>query len=165
PRSHQSQLQSPRRRRLLHIGNPFKPLAINTIAAAAAAAIAAASPSLPCTAILKSVELPFFCSTQFPLQIRARSGSSDLLESENIHRDQESGKILNLVFVWANESSELKVDVSVVFKGEDVCPEESEEKQEALLVATVSLFSLLFLCVRGWIFTECGRMNWKGKGG
>ncbi|XP_050142817.1 uncharacterized protein LOC126618707 isoform X2 [Malus sylvestris] len=33
-----------------------------------------------------------------------------------IHRDQESGKILNLVFVWANEGSELKVDVSVVFK-------------------------------------------------
>ncbi|XP_050142810.1 uncharacterized protein LOC126618707 isoform X1 [Malus sylvestris] len=75
-----------------------------------------------------------------------------------IHRDQESGKILNLVFVWANEGSELKVDVSVVFK------EESEEKQEALLVATASLFSLSFLCVRGWIFTECGRMNWKGKG-
>ncbi|KAM1733201.1 hypothetical protein TB1_017946 [Malus domestica] len=73
-------------------------------------------------AILKSVELPFFCSTRFPLQIRAGSGSSDLLESGNIHRDEESGKILNLVFVWADEGSELKVDVPVVFKGEDVCP-------------------------------------------
>ncbi|KAM1063056.1 hypothetical protein EV1_027040 [Malus domestica] len=78
-------------------------------------------------AILKSVELPFFCSTRFPLQIRAGSGSSDLIESGNvipikIHRDQESGKILNLVFVWADEGSELKVDVPVVFKGEDVCP-------------------------------------------
>ncbi|XP_070682319.1 uncharacterized protein [Malus domestica] len=96
-------------------------------------------------------------SIQFPLQIRARSGSSDLLESENvipikIHRDQESGKILNLVFVWANEGSELKVDVSVVFK------EESEEKQEALLVATASLFSLLFLCA--WV--DIYRM-WKNE--
>lgn len=33
-----------------------------------------------------------------------------------------TGKILNLVFVWAEEGSQLKVDVPVVFKGEDVCP-------------------------------------------
>ncbi|GFS29993.1 ribosomal protein L25/Gln-tRNA synthetase, anti-codon-binding domain-containing protein [Actinidia rufa] len=77
--------------------------------------------------ILKSVQLPFFCSTTFPLQIRAGSGSSTLLESGNvlpikIHRDEETGKILNLVFVWADEGTELKVDVPVVFKGEDVCP-------------------------------------------
>ncbi|KAK9285148.1 hypothetical protein L1049_024333 [Liquidambar formosana] len=39
-----------------------------------------------------------------------------------IHRDPETGKIMNLVFVWADEGSELKVDVPVVFKGEDVCP-------------------------------------------
>ncbi|GMN29958.1 hypothetical protein TIFTF001_002634 [Ficus carica] len=31
--------------------------------------------------IVKSVELPFFCSTRFPLQIRAGSGSSVLLDS------------------------------------------------------------------------------------
>ncbi|PQQ18163.1 uncharacterized protein Pyn_35980 [Prunus yedoensis var. nudiflora] len=66
-------------------------------------------------------------TTTVPLQIRAGSGSSDLLESGNvlpikIHRDEESGKILNLVFVWADEGSQLKVDVPVVFKGEDVCP-------------------------------------------
>ncbi|KAL6224772.1 hypothetical protein ACLB2K_003627 [Fragaria x ananassa] len=73
-------------------------------------------------AILNSVELPYFCSTTFPLQIRAGSGSSVLLESGKIHRDEESGKILNLVFVWADEGSELKVDVPVTFKGEDVCP-------------------------------------------
>lgn len=36
--------------------------------------------------------------------------------------DQESGQILNLVFVWAEEGMNLKVDVPVVFKGEDVCP-------------------------------------------
>lgn len=77
--------------------------------------------------ILDSVEAPFFCSTRFPLQIRAGSGSSHLLESGavlpiKIHRDAESGKILNLVFVWAEDGMELKVDVPVIFKGEDVCP-------------------------------------------
>ncbi|KAI3500505.1 hypothetical protein L1887_36327 [Cichorium endivia] len=77
--------------------------------------------------ILKSIELPYFCSTTFPLQIRAGSGSSTLLESGNVlpikvHRDEETGKLLNLVFVWADEGTELKLDVPIVFKGEDVCP-------------------------------------------
>ncbi|KAI8021501.1 hypothetical protein LOK49_LG03G00726 [Camellia lanceoleosa] len=39
-----------------------------------------------------------------------------------LNSDEESGKILNLVFVWADEGSKLKVDVPVVFKGEDVYP-------------------------------------------
>ena len=29
---------------------------------------------------------------------------------------------MNLVFVWADEGTELKVDVPVVFKGEENCP-------------------------------------------
>ncbi|CAL0312792.1 unnamed protein product [Lupinus luteus] len=78
-------------------------------------------------AILDSPEAPFFCTTRFPLQIRAGSGSMHLLESGNvlpikIHRDEKSGKILNLVFIWAEDGMELKVDVPVVFKGEDVSP-------------------------------------------
>ncbi|XP_030499152.2 uncharacterized protein LOC115714557 [Cannabis sativa] len=78
-------------------------------------------------AIVKSVDLPFFCSTRFPLQIRAGSGSSVLLESGNvlpikIHRDEETGKILNMVFVWAEDGSNLKLNVPIVFKGEDVSP-------------------------------------------
>lgn len=78
-------------------------------------------------AILKAVELPFFCSTTFPLQIRAGTGSSVLLESGTvlpikIHRDEKTGKILNLVFAWADEGTEMKVDVPVVFKGEENCP-------------------------------------------
>ncbi|KAK7263099.1 hypothetical protein RJT34_30683 [Clitoria ternatea] len=78
-------------------------------------------------AILTSPEAPFFCSTRFPLQIRAGSGSSHLLDSGSvlpikIHRDEETGQILNLVFVWAEDGLKLKVDVPVVFKGEDVCP-------------------------------------------
>ncbi|KAJ9177218.1 hypothetical protein P3X46_012457 [Hevea brasiliensis] len=77
--------------------------------------------------ILKSVELPFFCSTTFQLQIRPGSGSSVLLDSRRvlpikIHRDEETGSILNLVFVWAEEGTELKVDVPVIFKGEEDCP-------------------------------------------
>ncbi|XP_039001074.1 50S ribosomal protein L25-like [Hibiscus syriacus] len=77
--------------------------------------------------IIKSVELPFFCSTTFQLQIRAGSGSSVLLESGRvlpikIHRDEETGKIMNLAFVWADEGTELKVDVPVVFKGLEDCP-------------------------------------------
>lgn len=36
--------------------------------------------------------------------------------------DEETGKIMNLVFVWAEDGTELKVDVPVVFTGEDVCP-------------------------------------------
>ncbi|GAB4848949.1 hypothetical protein Ancab_003763 [Ancistrocladus abbreviatus] len=77
--------------------------------------------------ILKSVQAEFFCSTTFKLQIRAGSGSSVLLESGNVlpiklHRDEETGKILNLVFVWADDGSKLSVDVPVVFVGENVCP-------------------------------------------
>ncbi|KAI5665904.1 hypothetical protein M9H77_15757 [Catharanthus roseus] len=77
-------------------------------------------------AILNSVQLPFFCSTTFPLQIRAGSGSSTLLESGRvlplkIHRNEETGEILNLVFAWAEEGKELKVDVPLVFKGQDAC--------------------------------------------
>ncbi|GAB2279684.1 hypothetical protein Dimus_014326 [Dionaea muscipula] len=77
--------------------------------------------------ILKSMEPEFFCSTTFKLQIRAGSGSSMLLESRDvlpikIHRDKETGKVLNLAFVWADEGSELTVDVPLVFKGKDSCP-------------------------------------------
>ena len=42
--------------------------------------------------------------------------------SLQIHRDPETGKVLNLTFAWADEGSELKVDVPLVFKGENVCP-------------------------------------------
>ncbi|KAK2431767.1 syntaxin [Trifolium repens] len=73
-------------------------------------------------AVLNSIEAPFFCSTRFPIQIRAGSGSTHLLESGTvlpikIHRDEESGNILNLVFVWAEDGMDLKVDVPVVSEG------------------------------------------------
>ncbi|XP_077233544.1 ribosomal protein L25/Gln-tRNA synthetase, anti-codon-binding domain-containing protein [Tasmannia lanceolata] len=76
--------------------------------------------------LLKTIQLPYFCSTTFHLQIRAGSGSSCLLESGRIlpikvHRNLETGQVLNLVFVWADDNSELNVDVPVIFKGEDLC--------------------------------------------
>ncbi|KAL1824336.1 hypothetical protein DCAR_0312397 [Daucus carota subsp. sativus] len=76
--------------------------------------------------VIDTVQLPFFCSTTFSLQIRAGSGSSTVLESGNVlpikvHRDAETGKVLNLVFVWLDEGSKLKVDVPIVFNGEDSC--------------------------------------------
>ncbi|KAK9165276.1 hypothetical protein Scep_000467 [Stephania cephalantha] len=82
--------------------------------------------------ILKQVQLPFFCSTTFHLQIRAGSGSCHLLESgvvlpikarlDFVHRNAETGDVLNLVFQWAEEGSEVNVDVPVVFKGQDLSP-------------------------------------------
>lgn len=54
-------------------------------------------------AILDSVQLPFFCSTTFPLQIRAGSGSSSLLESGNVLPIKASIRLLP-AFVLACEN-------------------------------------------------------------
>ncbi|KAL9241553.1 hypothetical protein vseg_015655 [Gypsophila vaccaria] len=77
--------------------------------------------------LLKDVGPEFFCSTRFMLRVRAGSGSSVVLNSGNVlpiklHRDPETGKVLNLVFAWADEGSQLEVDVPVVFKGVDSSP-------------------------------------------
>lgn len=34
----------------------------------------------------------------------------------------EGGNILNLVFIWAEDGTELKVDLPIVYAGEDACP-------------------------------------------
>lgn len=72
-------------------------------------------------------KFPFVCTTTFKLQVRAGPGSTVVLHSGTVlpikvHRDAETGQILNLVMAWAEKGSEMKVDVPVVFKGEDVCP-------------------------------------------
>ncbi|XP_010558383.1 PREDICTED: uncharacterized protein LOC104827055 [Tarenaya hassleriana] len=77
--------------------------------------------------LLKSIGLPYFCSTTFQLQVRAGPGSSLLLESGRvlplkIHRDEKTGEILNLVFVRAEDGEQLKVDIPVAFKGLENCP-------------------------------------------
>lgn len=77
-------------------------------------------------AILKHVKLPFFCSTTFPLQIRAGPGSSTILDTKKVLpikiQRNEDGEILNLAFVWAEDGTDLMVDLPIVYKGEDVCP-------------------------------------------
>ncbi|KAK8942384.1 hypothetical protein KSP39_PZI009238 [Platanthera zijinensis] len=63
----------------------------------------------------------FFTSTIFDLQILAGVGSTVVLQSGNVHKSVETGQVLNMVVAWVDESSELKVDVPVVFNGEDNC--------------------------------------------
>lgn len=64
-------------------------------------------------AILKSVQLPFLCSTTFPLQIRAGSGSSTLLESGNVLPIKASiGYHLHWPYRWFPIPHHLDVDVS-----------------------------------------------------
>ncbi|XP_078437494.1 ribosomal protein L25/Gln-tRNA synthetase, anti-codon-binding domain-containing protein [Wolffia australiana] len=75
--------------------------------------------------LLKRV--PFFCSTTFQLQVRAGPGSSVLLQSGTVlpikvHKREETGDVLNLVLAWAEKEASLKVDVPVVYKGEEECP-------------------------------------------
>ena len=41
---------------------------------------------------------------------------------EQLARNEETGEVMNMVFVWAEEGSKLEVDVPVVFKGVDSCP-------------------------------------------
>lgn len=48
--------------------------------------------------------------------------SMNLLLLEQLARDEKTGKVMNMVFVWAEEGSTLEVDVPIVFKGEDSCP-------------------------------------------
>ncbi|KAG1368578.1 50S ribosomal protein L25-like [Cocos nucifera] len=69
---------------------------------------------------------PFFCSTPIQLQVRAGPRSAVVLDSGTVlpikvHRKEETGEILNLVMAWAEKGLEMKVDVPVVYKGEDVC--------------------------------------------
>ncbi|EPS59804.1 hypothetical protein M569_15000, partial [Genlisea aurea] len=76
--------------------------------------------------ILDGVGTPFFCSSTFPLEVRAGPGSSKIIEQGKVlpiklHRD-EDGKILNLVLAWAEDGTELIVQVPIVYKGEDSCP-------------------------------------------
>ncbi|KAL0352463.1 UNVERIFIED_CONTAM: hypothetical protein Scaly_1635000 [Sesamum calycinum] len=71
-------------------------------------------------AILKYIQLLFFCSITFPLKSRPGRVLPPYLRRE---RDgTQLGKVLNLVFVWAEDGTQLKVELPIVYKGEDVCP-------------------------------------------
>lgn len=64
-------------------------------------------------AILKSVQLPFLCSTTFPLHIRAGSGSSTLLESGTVLPIKASIRYhLHWPYRWFPIPRHLNVDIS-----------------------------------------------------
>ncbi|KAG6476026.1 hypothetical protein ZIOFF_065261 [Zingiber officinale] len=91
---------------------------------------------------------PFFCSTPIKLQVRARPDSTVVLRSGTVHKSQETGQIMNLMFEWADEGSVLKVDVPVIYKGEDACPGLKKGTLTAattdLSLAVLSFFNISF---------------------
>ncbi|KAG9440722.1 hypothetical protein H6P81_020887 [Aristolochia fimbriata] len=77
--------------------------------------------------LLWIVKPELFCSTPFELQIRAGSGSSCILQSGRVlpvklHVSPETREVLNLVFEWLDDKSEISVDVPVVIKGHETSP-------------------------------------------
>lgn len=70
---------------------------------------------------------PYFLSTPVRLQVRAGERSTAVVHSGTVlpikvQKDESTGNILNLVMVEADEGTKLKVNVPVVFKGQDDCP-------------------------------------------
>lgn len=63
--------------------NPNDPTAI-TASASVSRKLLLTTERKQIKAILKHIKLPFFCSTTFPLQIRAGSGSSTILETKRV---------------------------------------------------------------------------------
>lgn len=61
-----------------------------------------------------------------------------------MHRNEETGQVLNLVMAWAEDGTEMKVDVPLVFKGEDDCPG-LKKGLGFLLLSFVMLLLLHFL--------------------
>lgn len=70
---------------------------------------------------------PYVCSTVYNLEILAGNGSSVVLHSGpvlpiKVHQKEETGEVMNLVMVWADEGTEMKVNVPIVFEGINDCP-------------------------------------------
>lgn len=77
--------------------------------------------------LVNKIGQEFFLSRTFELEVLAGPRSSHLLERgrvvpRKVHRRPGTEEILDVVFVWAPKHAKLKVDVPLVFKGEDVCP-------------------------------------------
>eukprot|EP01018_Ginkgo_biloba_P003502 Gb_39985 [translate_table: standard] len=77
--------------------------------------------------LLNQIGHPFFLSRTFDLEVLAGPGSSCLLEKgrvlpRKVHLRPGTDEILNVVFNWAPEHAQLKVNVPLVFRGQDVCP-------------------------------------------
>lgn len=77
--------------------------------------------------LLEKIDPSFFCTTPLSLQVRAGPGSSVVLQSGTVlplkvHKNEETGEVLNLVMAWAEEGTKMSVNVPVVFKGVEDCP-------------------------------------------
>ncbi|KAK9088140.1 hypothetical protein Scep_027222 [Stephania cephalantha] len=69
----------------------------------------------------------FFLSRLFDLEVRADFDSDEILEKvrvlpRKIHLEAGTDALLNVTFLRAPSHALLKVDVPLVFRGEDVCP-------------------------------------------
>ncbi|KAK6152696.1 hypothetical protein DH2020_012335 [Rehmannia glutinosa] len=82
---------------------------------AASSSVSRNSFLLPSGSKLRLFSETLISHSSVPPLSRFRSGLGQ------IHTN-EDGNIMNLVFVWAEDGTELKVDVPIVYKGEDVCP-------------------------------------------
>lgn len=74
-----------------------------------------------------------------------------------VHRDENSGNILNLVMVKADEGTMLKVDLPVEFKGEDACP----GLKKGIIFFFFSFFNISLLCSAYYYTSVYGKGTWK----
>lgn len=69
----------------------------------------------------------FFLSRLFDLEVRPEFDSDEVIEKvrvlpRKLHLHAGTDEVLNVTFIRAPSSALLKVDVPLVFRGEDICP-------------------------------------------
>ncbi|KAL3635633.1 hypothetical protein CASFOL_020180 [Castilleja foliolosa] len=64
----------------------------------------------------------FFLARLFDLEVRSESGSDDVVEKVRVLPRKSTDAVLNVTFLRAPSTAWLKVDVPLVFRGDDVSP-------------------------------------------
>ncbi|KAK8497148.1 hypothetical protein V6N12_046734 [Hibiscus sabdariffa] len=77
--------------------------------------------------LVKHLGESFFLSRLFDLEVRSEFGTGDLIEKvrvlpRKLHLHAGTESPLNVTFIRAPSNALLKVDIPLVFRGEDVCP-------------------------------------------
>lgn len=77
--------------------------------------------------LVKHLGQSFFLSRLFDLEVRSEFGTGDLIEKVRVlprmlHLHAGTDAPLNVTFIRAPSNAWLKVDIPIVFIGEDVCP-------------------------------------------
>ncbi|MBA0609732.1 hypothetical protein Godav_021744 [Gossypium davidsonii] len=77
--------------------------------------------------LVKHLGQSFFLSRLFDLEVRSEFGTGDLIEKVRVlprmlHLHAGTDAPLNVTFIRAPSNALLKVDIPLVFRGEDVCP-------------------------------------------